>query len=71
MLRAGRPFISIDARLLSTQNSLYGRDWGWGDYLSLQSGFGFTIDSRVDAIQVSVTRDREQIDAVLRGEQFL
>ena len=71
MLRAGRPFVSIDARLLSTQNSLYGRDWGWGDYMSLQSGFGFTIDSRVDAIQVSVTRDREQIDAILRGEQFL
>lgn len=70
-LRAGRPFVSVDARLLSTQNSLYGRDWGWGDYLSLQSGFGFTIDSRVDAIQVTVTRDREQIDAVLRGEQFL
>lgn len=70
-LRAGRPFVSIEARLLSTQNSLYGRDWNWGDYLSLQSGFGFTIDSRVDAVQVSVTRDREQIDAVLRGEQFL
>lgn len=70
-LRAGRPFVSIEARLLSTQNSLYGRDWNWGDYLSLQSGFGFTIDSRVDAIQVTVTRDREQIDAVLRGEQYL
>ena len=70
-LRAGRPIVSIDGRLLSTQNSLYGRDWGWGDYLSLQSGFGFTIDSRVDAVQVSVTREREQIDAVLRGEQFL
>ena len=70
-LRAGRPFITLQGRLLSTQNSLYGRDWGWGDYLTLQSGFGLNIDSRVDAVTVQVSQREERIDAILRGEQYL
>jgi hypothetical protein len=70
-LRAGRPFVQIEGRLLSTKQSLYGRDWNWGDYLTMQTGFGYTIDCRVDAVQVRVSPEREQIDAILRGEQFL
>jgi hypothetical protein len=70
VVRAGRPRLILSGKIQQTQDTQYGIDWGWGDYVTIQE-FGFILDARVDAVSVKVTGDGEQIDAVVRTEQYL
>lgn len=68
VLRAGRKKTIFQAKLIDTDLSRYGVDWGWGDYVTAQA-FGVSIDARIDAISVSVKPGAgyERVDAWLRG----
>lgn len=67
-VRSGRPRISFVGRIQQTSGVQYGRDWGWGDYLTASNG-DINIDARVDAVTVTFESGEETIEAWLRGEQ--
>lgn len=69
VVRSGRPLRTVTGSLISTPDTQYGIDWGWGDYITAQV-FGVQIDVRVDAIRVSVTDEAEEIVAQLQGETY-
>lgn len=69
-LRASRPWFAVEATLLSTPGAEYGVDWQWGDFLTLQA-FGLSVDCRVEAVTFRVSGGEEQVDAILRSEQYL
>lgn len=69
-VRAGRPRLVFSGKIQQTRGSLLGVDWDWGDYVTAQE-FGYILDARVDALTVRVTPQSEQIDAVIRTEQYL
>lgn len=69
-LRANRPWFAVEATLLSTPGAEYGVDWQWGDFLTLQA-FGLSVDCRVEAVTFRISGGEEQVDAVLRSEQYL
>lgn len=69
-LRSNRPWFAVEATLLSTPGAEYGVDWQWGDFLTLQV-FGLSVDCRVEAVTFRVSGGEEQVDAVLKSEQYL
>lgn len=64
-LRAGRPVRTITGRVTDTPGTKYGRDWGWGDQVTVQVG-GVNYGARIDLITVTVTGDEDTIDAGVR-----
>jgi hypothetical protein len=70
VLRANRPWFTVEATLLSTPGAEYGVDWQWGDFLTLQA-FGLSVNCRVEAVTFRISGGEEQVDAVLRSEQYL
>lgn len=70
-LRAGIPRVTVTGELQDTSGFIYGRDYAWGDYLTLQVG-GFAAACRLSSVTVSLERGREGIQesltAVLKGE---
>lgn len=64
-LRAGRPVRLITGRISETAATQYGREWGWGDRVTVQVE-GVMNDARVDAVSVSVSGGAETIDAGVR-----
>jgi hypothetical protein len=65
--RLGRPRTVIEATVTDTENSRYGRDWEFGDYVTVQA-FGRFVDCRVDAIRVTVQNGKEEVKGELRAD---
>lgn len=65
--RRGRPRITIAAKIAETNGARFGRDWDFGDYLTVQA-FGEYLDCRVDAIDLTVRNGDEAVNAELRGD---
>lgn len=64
-LRAGRPVRTVTGRISETPGTRYGREWFWGDWVTVQVG-GVNYSARIDAVTVSMSDGRETIDAGVR-----
>lgn len=64
-LRQLRPRIQYDARMADTSAARYGRDYRFGDLLTVEYR-DQTVDMRVDGVSIRVAGADEQIDAQLR-----
>lgn len=65
-----RPRIRFSGRLMSTPETLYGRDWYWGDkVMAVYQGRSFA--GLVEEVLISVNENgKEYIDALLEAEYF-
>lgn len=59
------PTFSAYATLQDSPNFLYGVDWNYGDYFTINV-FGTTIDARINAITATITSKSEQIDVSMQ-----
>lgn len=67
-LNEGKPQTILSGELVETPGLQYGRDYGFGDKLSVEA-FGHVIDCHVDSVGVVVDANNlEQITAELTGE---
>lgn len=66
-VRLGRPRQSFRGKILDVPGTQYGRQWAWGDYVTVQA-FQQSFDCRIDALTVSVVNRKENIDAWLRSD---
>lgn len=66
-LFAERPRKVITGRLLENEGALYGRDFGFGDLVSVEHE-GVTMDARINLVHVSVEAGVETLDIWVRGE---
>lgn len=57
----------VEGTILQNTRTQYGRDWGFGDRMTFKSPNFGTFDVRVDAIHLSVSEQRETVDAFFRG----
>lgn len=64
-LRNGRPRRNVAGRIQETTGTRYGRDWGWGDQVTVQVDT-ISANARIDAVTVSVKGGVETIDAAIR-----
>lgn len=64
-LRNGRPRRSVAGRIQETVGTRYGRDWGWGDQVTVQVDT-VSANARIDAVAVRVAGGVETIDAAIR-----
>jgi Siphovirus ReqiPepy6 Gp37-like protein len=64
-LRCARPRRVVAGRIQETAGTRYGRDWGWGDRVTVQID-EVSADARIDAVTVSVKGGVETIDAAIR-----
>jgi len=66
-LQSGLPRRWTSGKLLNTSGLLYGLDWKWGDFLTVQSKFG-AADVHASRVHVHVERDSgDQIETILTG----
>lgn len=66
-LQARRPRRTLSGRIVNASNSLYGRDWNWGDKVAVEFE-GEVFTARIDTISVSLQGGRETITADIRIE---
>lgn len=66
-LREARPRKSFQATVVDTPGTIYGKHWGFGDYLTAEC-FGDVMDCRADAVTVRVADGDENITAYIRSE---
>lgn len=67
-LRENEPKVILTADILDTDQTRFGMEWNWGDYLTAQVE-EFVFDCRVTNITVDVTLDRQEvIRGQIRGE---
>lgn len=66
-LRTRRPRITFRGKIVPTEDTQYGVHWSWGDYVTAQD-FGRSLDSRIDAITVTVEGGKESVDAYIKAE---
>lgn len=57
----------VEGTILQNSRFLYGRDWGFGDRLTFKPTGEWSFDVRVDATHVSVSQQKETIEAYFRG----
>lgn len=69
-LYAARPRRLYTAKLTDTEQVKYGRDWKWGDRVTVRD-FGESFDCEISAVMVRVVDGRETIDAALRAEEII
>jgi hypothetical protein len=62
------PVFSAYATLQDVPGFLYGIDWGYGDYLTMNV-FGTIVDVRIDAITVTLTNKTEEIKVKLQASE--
>jgi hypothetical protein len=69
-VRRGRARQIFKGRILDTDDTQYGVQWAWGDYVTAQA-FGQLIDCRIDAVTVSVQAggNYETIDAWAKADE--
>lgn len=66
-VRAGRPRRTLSGKVASVRGALYGVDWNWGDYVTVQA-LGVQLDCRIDAVSVSVSDGKETVSASFKGD---
>lgn len=67
-VRAGRPRTVLTGRVQDSPGARYGREWGWGDYVTIQVEEN-NRDARVETVSVSIDESgKEDIDAQVRGD---
>lgn len=66
-VRNGLPKLAFSGTLQDTQQQVYGRDYGFGDYVTAQFD-GETIDCRIDRVTVRVDGDKEDVQITLKSE---
>lgn len=66
-VRQGRPRLILAGRIQETPAVRYGRDWNWGDYVTAQVD-GTSLDTRIDAVTVTIEGGKETIDARIRAD---
>lgn len=59
------PTFSAFATLQDSPSFMYGIDWNYGDYFTINV-FGTNVDARINAISVTLTEKAEQIDVSLQ-----
>jgi len=59
------PTYSVYATLQDAPGFLYGIDWGYGDFVTLNA-FGTMVDARINAISFNITSKSEQIQTQLQ-----
>jgi hypothetical protein len=64
-LRQLRPRIQYDATMIDTSNARYGRDYRFGDLLTIEYR-DQVVDMRVDGVSIRVSGADEQVDVQLR-----
>lgn len=64
-LRAARPLRLMTGRVSDTPGTRYGRDWNWGDYVTVQVET-LNSNARIDSVAIEVAGGRETIDAGVR-----
>jgi hypothetical protein len=62
---ANFPTFSAYATLQDAPGFMYGIDWNYGDYFTINV-FGTVVDARINAITISVTNKSEQFDVSLQ-----
>lgn len=65
-----RPRRIYTASLTDTEQIKYGRDWKWGDKITVQD-FGEAFDCDISSIQVNIANGRETVRAALRTEELV
>lgn len=61
-----KPRVFFKGRLIDSDAALFGRDWGWGDFVSINYG-GVQLPVLVQAIKIVMDRNgKEKIDARVR-----
>ena len=65
-----RPRRIYTASLVDTEQVKYGRDWRWGDRVTVQD-FGEAFDCEITSIQVNIANGRETVRAALRTEELV
>lgn len=66
-IRNGRKRRLFRGKILDVPDTRYGVHWQWGDFVTVQA-FGQSFDARIDAIEVTVEKGRETINAWVRGD---
>lgn len=69
-LYAARPRRLYTATLTDTEQVKYGRDWRWGDRITVQD-FGEQFDCEISAVKVNVANGKETVGAALRAEEII
>jgi len=69
-LYAARPRRIYRASLTDTEQVRYGRDWQWGDRITVQD-YGESFDCEISAVKASVANGRETVQAALRAEEII
>lgn len=64
VIQSQRGTWNISATLQDTNDFIFGRDWSYGDRLTLQA-FGASFDTRISAVEVTVTGKQETIRLAL------
>jgi hypothetical protein len=65
-----RPRRLFSGSLTDTEQVKYGRDWRWGDRITVQFE-GEQFDCEISAVKVSVSNGRETVQAALRAEEII
>lgn len=67
LVTRGRPVRKFTGKLISTQNAQYGKEWGFGDYITVTYD-GLQFDAMIKSISVSKDQSGdESIDARIEG----
>ena len=59
------PVYAVYATLQDSPGFLFGIDWGYGDFVSLNA-FGTVVDARISAISINISNKAEQISVQLQ-----
>lgn len=59
------PVYSVYATLQDSPGFLFGIDWGYGDFVTINA-FGTTVDVRINGISITVSNKAEQISAQMQ-----
>ena len=57
----------VEGSIMQNTRTQYGRDWKFGDRMTFRPNNQWSFDVRVDAVHVTVSEQRETVDAYFRG----
>lgn len=66
-LQMARPKKVVEGTILQNTRTQYGRDWKFGDQMTFRPNALWSFDVRVDAVHLTISEQRETVDAYFRG----
>lgn len=66
-LQIARPRKIVEGTILQNTRTQYGRDWKFGDRMTFRPNSLWSFDVRVDAVHLTISEQRETVDAYFRG----